>query len=149
MGKPAKPEALEVAGVPPIQAELADEVRPYLEARHALVAGWRASDRSLLILTRFADTPQLHAVAFPLGSRRQLTFEADRIAGAFAAPNDDTVVVQMDVGGSEFFQLHPPRGGRLPMITDGRSRNLFGAFSRDAQLIGYSSSRRNGVDSDL
>ena len=149
MAKPAKPAALDVEGVPPIPAELADEVRPYLEARHALVAGWRASDRSLLILTRFADTPQLHAVAFPLGSRRQLTFEPDRIAGAFAAPNDDTVVVQMDVGGSEFFQLYTLSGGRLSMITDGRSRNLFGAFSRDGQLIGYSSSRRNGVDSDL
>ena len=149
MGKPAKPAALEVEGVPPIPATLGDEVRPYLEARHALVAGWRASDRALLILTRFADTPQLHAVAVPLGSRRQLTFEADRIAGAFASPTDDTLVVQMDVGGSEFFQLYTLNGGRLSLITDGKSRNLFGAFSRDGRLIGYSSSRRNGVDSDL
>lgn len=149
MGKPAKPAALEVEGVPPIPAELAQDVRPYLEARHALVAGWRTSDGALLILTRFSDTPQLHAVAFPLGSRRQLTFEADRIAAAIPSPTDDTLVVQSDVGGSEFFQLYTLQGGRLSLITDGQSRNLFGAFSHDGRLIGYSSSRRNGVDADL
>lgn len=149
MAKPTKPAALDVQGMPPVPAELAGEVRPYLEARAALVAGWRVSDRSLLILTRFADTPQLHAVAFALGARRQLTFEADRIAGAFASPTDETLVIQMDVGGSEFFQLYTLGGGRLSLITDGASRNLFGAFSRDGRLIAYSSSRRNGVDSDL
>src|SRR5580700_2197005 len=149
MARPTKPEALTVDGAPPIPAALAAEVGPYLEARNALVAGWRASDRSLLILTRFAATPQLHAVAFPLGARRQLTFEADRIAGAAASPSDDVLVVQADVGGSEFFQLYTLANGRLSLITDGESRNLFGAFSPDGRLIGYSSSRRNGVASDL
>ena len=149
MAKPGKPEAIEIEGVPPIPAELAEEVRPYLEARNALVTGWRASDRALLILTRFAGAPQVHAVGFPMGARRQLTFEPERIAGAAASPSDDTLVVEMDVGGSEFFQLYTLQGGRLTLITDGRSRNLFGAFSRDGGLIAYSSSRRNGVDSDL
>ncbi len=149
MARPARPEALKVEGVPPIPTALADQVRPYLESREAMVAGWSTSDRSLLILTRFADTPQVHAVGFPLGARRQLSFEADRIAVAAPSPSDDTLVVQMDVGGSEFFQLYTLRDGRLSLITDGRSRNLFGAFSKDGRLIGYSSSRRNGVDSDL
>lgn len=149
MAKPGKPEAIEVEGVPPITAELASEVRPYLEARNATVTGWRASDRALLVLTRFAGTPQVHAVSFPMGDRRQLTFEPDRIAGAAASPSDDTLVVEMDVGGSEFFQLYTLTGGRLTLITDGESRNLFGAFSSDGRLIAYSSSRRNGVDSDL
>ena len=149
MANLAKPEALEVNGAPPIPQELAHQVRPYLEARAAMVAGWRTSDRALLILTRFAAMPQLHAVAFALGARRQLTFETDRIAGVAASPTDDTLVVQMDVGGSEFFQLYTLAAGRLTLITDGKSRNLFGAFSRDGRLIGYSSSRRNGVDSDL
>ena len=112
MAKPGKPEAIEIEGVPPIAAELAEEVRPYLEARNALVTGWRASDRALLILTRFAGAPQVHAVAFPMGARRQLTFEPERIAGAAASPSDDTLVVEMDVGGSEFFQLYTLAGGR-------------------------------------
>ncbi len=59
------------------------------------------------------------------------------------------LVVQADVGGSEFFQLYTLASGRLSLITDGESRNLFGAFSPDGRLIGYSSSRRNGVASDL
>ncbi|HLK26587.1 MAG TPA: prolyl oligopeptidase family serine peptidase [Caulobacteraceae bacterium] len=149
MANAVKPEALEVEGAPPIPAELVRDVGPYLEARFALVAGWRASDKSLLVTTRFGATPQLHSVAFPMGARRQLTFEADRIADAHASPSDDTLVVSMDVGGSEFFQLYTLANGRLSLITDGKSRNLFGAFSRDGRLIGYSSSRRNGVDSDL
>ena len=149
MATSTKPEALTVDGAPPIPAALAADVAPYLEARNALVAGWRASDDSLLILTRFSATPQLHAVAFPLGARRQLTFEADRIAAAAASPTDDVLVVQADVGGSEFFQLYTLASGRLSLITDGESRNLFGAFSPDGRLIGYSSSRRNGVASDL
>ena len=149
MASPARPEALKVEGVPPIPKELADRVRPYLESRDALVAGWRKSDRALLILTRFANTPQVHAVKFPAGARQQLTFETDRIALAAPSPSDDTLVLQIDVGGSEFFQLYTHQNGRLSLITDGRSRNLFGAFSKDGRLIGYSSSRRNGVDSDL
>ena len=39
--------------------------------------------------------------------------------------------------------------GRLSLVTDGRSRNLFGAWSPDGKLVGYSSTRRNGVDTDL
>lgn len=149
MARPVKPEALEIEGAPSVPAVLAAEVRPYLEARSALVAGWNAADRSLLVLTRFADTPQVHKVAFPLAARRQLTFESDRIAGMAASPSGETLIVQMDVGGSEFFQLYTLSAGRLSLITDGASRNLFGAFSKDGRLIGYSSSRRNGVDSDL
>ena len=97
MGKPAKPAALEVEGVPPIPATLGDEVRPYLEARHALVAGWRASDRALLILTRFADTPQLHAVAVPLGSRLRGVAEA-RWQGLFGDSTGPTWFVPITVG---------------------------------------------------
>ncbi len=149
MANLSKPGALSVGGAPAIPAALASDVGPYLEARNALVAGWRASDDSLLILTRFAATPQLHAVSFPLGARRQLSFEADRIAAAAASPTDEVLVVQADVGGSEFFQLYTLANGRLSLVTDGESRNLFGAFSPDGRLVGYSSSRRNGVASDL
>ncbi len=149
MAKPGKPEAIEIEGVPPIPAELAEQVRPYLEARNALVTGWRASDRALLILTRFAGAPQVHAVGFPMGARRQLTFEPERIAGAAASPSDDTLVVEMDVGGSEFFQLYTLQGGRLTLITDGGAATCSARSAATGGLIAYSSSRRNGVNSDL
>jgi dipeptidyl aminopeptidase/acylaminoacyl peptidase len=60
------------------------------------------------------------------------------------------LVVSKDRGGDEFFQLYTLAEGRLTLLTDGaRSRNSFGAWSQDGRLIGYSSTRRNGRDSDL
>ena len=55
----------------------------------------------------------------------------------------------MDRGGSEFYQLYTLKDGRLTLLTDGKSRNDFGAWSKDGRLVGYSSTRRNGTDSDL
>ncbi len=37
----------------------------------------------------------------------------------------------------------------MTLLTDGKSRNQFGAFSHDGRLVGYSSTRRNGADGDL
>ncbi|MGZ8311125.1 MAG: S9 family peptidase, partial [Allosphingosinicella sp.] len=39
--------------------------------------------------------------------------------------------------------------GQLRLVTDGSSRNQFGAWSQDGRLIGYSSTRRNGAEADL
>jgi dipeptidyl aminopeptidase/acylaminoacyl peptidase len=58
-------------------------------------------------------------------------------------------VVQKDTGGDEFYQLYTLDAGRPRLITDGKSRNWFGAWSPDGKVIGYASSRRNGADMDL
>ena len=143
------PAAITADGVPPIPASLADRLRPYLEARSAGAVDWNPVDRSLLISTRFANVAQLHSVAGPLAMRRQITFETDRVGGAQYSKSGDVLVVQKDTGGGEFFQLYTLKDGRLSLLTDGKSRNQFGAFSHDGRLIGYSSTRRNGADSDL
>ena len=70
-----KPEAITADGVPPIPRELAEALRPYDETRAAIALDWSPSDRSLLVATRFGDTPQLHVVDRPMGERRQITFE--------------------------------------------------------------------------
>jgi dipeptidyl aminopeptidase/acylaminoacyl peptidase len=145
-----KPAALVADGIPPVAAELAARTRPYMEFRTAAFLGWHPKDRSLLVATRFANTNQVHRVARPGGAREQLTFEEDRIVGASHAPvTGDVTVVQKDVGGDEFFQLYTLAEGHLTLLTDGRSRNEFGAWSHDGQLIGYTSTRRNGADADL
>ena len=145
-----KPAALTADGVPPIPDTLAAATRPYLEYRTAVLQGWHPQDGSLLITTRFANTMQLHRVAAPGADRTQISFEADRIvAGSWAPHQGDVLVVQKDQGGDEFFQLHTLKDGRLTLLTDGKSRNLMGAWSQDGRLIGYSSTRRNGADSDL
>lgn len=145
----AVPAAITADGVPPIPAALADRTRPYLEARSAGVVDWNPRDRSLLIATRFANVAQLHTVAAPLAMRRQITFEADRVSSARYSPSGDVLVVEKDSGGGEFYQLYTLANGQLTLLTDGKSRNQFGAFSHDGRLVGYSSTRRNGADSDL
>ena len=150
-GAPAaveKPAALTADGIPPVPAELAASTRPYMEFRSAGFSGWSPRDRSMLITTRFGNTAQLHRVAMPMGAREQLSFEAEPVNGNWS-PAGDALVVQKDVGGSEFFQLYRLESGRLTLLTDGRSRNEMGAWSHDGRWLGYSSTRRNGADADL
>ena len=145
-----KPAALVADGIPPVPAELAARTRPYMEFRTAAFLGWHPKDRSLLVATRFGNTNQVHRVARPGGAREQLTFEEDRIVYASHSPvSGDVTVVQKDVGGDEFYQLYSLAEGRLTLLTDGRSRNEFGAWSRDGQWVGYTSTRRNGADADV
>ena len=146
----APPAAIVADGLPPVPQALADATRPYLESRAAGFAGWNPVTRGLLIATRFGNTVQAHEVAAPMAARRQLSFEADAIARASYAPKrGDVLVVQKDVGGSEFWQLYTLKDGRLTLLTDGKSRNANNAWSHDGRWLGYSSTRRNGADNDL
>lgn len=143
------PAALTAEEMPAIPLALVNDVRPYLESRGAGFAGWDPKSRAVLITTRFANTSQLHRVAMPMGARTQLSFEAETVRGSYAPVRGDVVVVSKDKGGDEYFQLHTLRDGRLTLLTDGKSRNEINAWSHDGGLIGFSSTRRNGVDSDL
>lgn len=146
----APPAAIVADGIPPVPQALADATRPYLESRSSAFGGWNPVTRGVLIATRFGNTVQAHEVAMPMGARRQLSFEADAIARASYAPKrGDVMVVQKDVGGSEFWQLYTLRDGRLTLLTDGKSRNAINAWSHDGRWLGYSSTRRNGRDNDL
>lgn len=145
-----KPEALTADGIPPVPAALVESTRPYLESRSASFRGWLPQSKGALVITRFGNVPQVHGVAMPMGARQQLSFENDTIAGVSAARGSgDVLVVQKDVGGSEFWQLYTLANGRLTLLTDGKSRNELHAWSHDGRLIAYSSTRRNGTDSDL
>lgn len=143
-----KPAALVADGIPPVPAELARRTRPYMEFRTAGFASWHPRDRSMLINTRFADTSQLHRVAEPMGARTQITFEEEPVGGSWS-PAGDVLVASRDTGGDEFYQLFRVEDGRLHLLTDGRSRNGFNGWSHDGRLIAYSSTRRNGRDTDL
>jgi dipeptidyl aminopeptidase/acylaminoacyl peptidase len=143
-----KPAALVADGMPAIPAELAARSRPYMEFRSASFAGWNARDRSMLVRTRFANVPQLHRVAGPLMARHQISFEVEPLGGSWS-PSGDVLAVSKDNGGDEFFQIYTLANGRLNLLTDGKSRNNMGPWSHDGRLLGYSSTRRNGTDTDL
>jgi dipeptidyl aminopeptidase/acylaminoacyl peptidase len=143
-----KPAAITVENVPPVSDELAQATRPYLEYRTAAFLGWDPSSRGMLIQTRFGNTNQLHLVVQPLGERRQISFEQEPVSGHFS-PTDETLVAVKDVGGGEFFQLYTLSSGRLTLLTDGKSRNNLGSWDKEGRLVGYSSTRRDGTDTDL
>src|SRR5215467_10436198 len=85
----APKENLVVEGVPAIPAALAESVEPYTNFRWASLESWDPVKRQMLISTRFADTNQIHLVKMPGGARTQLTFYADRVAGAAFSPTQD------------------------------------------------------------
>lgn len=144
------PPAMVIEQAPAIPTALAAETRPYLESRSVGFDGWNPTTGTALITTRFANVAQLHEVAMPLGMRRQISFEADRIADAgYARRRGDVLVVQKDVGGSEFWQLYTLKDGRLTLLTDGKSRNQLGPWSHDGAWFAYTSTRRTGSDTDI
>lgn len=145
---------LVVEGVPAIPKALAERLQRYTEFRSAGFSSWHPRRREMLISTRFADTPQVHRVAFPGGARTQLTFFADRVGGAKYPPvatAGDFFVFSKDTGGGEWFQLHryDEKTGETTLLTDGKSRNTGAVFSPRGDLIAYNSTRRTGKDTDL
>lgn len=145
----AIPAAISADGVPSIASALADAVRPYLENRAAAFQGWDPKTKGMLITTRFGNAAQLHRVAMPGGARTQISFEAEPVPLGLVSPNGESLLVAKDLGGNEFFQFYTLSRGRLDLLTDGKSRNTNAVWSRDSKTVGYSSSRRNGIDSDL
>ncbi len=145
-------ENLLADGIPGIPAAIAEAVRPYTEFRSASFASWHPTRREMLITTRFADTPQVHLVKMPGGDRRQVTFFPDRVAGAsFQPTRGDYFVFLKDVGGGEFFQIYryDLATGSVTLLTDGKSRNRLGAWSHEGDRLAYTSTRRNGRDTDI
>jgi dipeptidyl aminopeptidase/acylaminoacyl peptidase len=147
-------ENLVVDGIPAIPDAIATEAGPYAEFRSAVPLSWHPVRRELVIATRFGDTPQIHSLAFPGAARRQLTFYPDRVTTAVYPPDPhraDHFIFAKDNGGGEFFQLYrydQPSGG-VTLLSDGKSRNLLGKFSRAGVRLAYTSTRRNGKDTDL
>jgi dipeptidyl aminopeptidase/acylaminoacyl peptidase len=145
-------ENLVTDGIPPIPAEIASQAGRYTEYRQALLASWDPAADQMLILTRFADTRQVHLVKFPGGARKQLTFFPDGIADAtFPEQPANYFVYAKDTGGNEFYQLYrfDLETGDSSLLTDGKSRNERGVWSHQGKKLAYTSTRRNGKDDDL
>ena len=146
------PASIVARNVPQIPKERVDDLLPYENIRAASLVDWHATERKMFIRTRFAQSPQLHEVAMPMGARTQLTFFNDPVLWVAARPNNpDHVVFAVNVAGAENFQLHllDRRTGLSRQFTDGKSRHLGALWSHDGKLLAYNSNARNGRDSDL
>lgn len=146
------PENLVTENIPPFTPELRADVGRYLEFRGAAFSSWHPHRREMLVVTRFADTPQLHLVKTPGGARRQLTFLPEPVAGgSFRPRTGGCIVFAQDAGGGEFFQLYryDPADGKITRLTDGKSRNTGAHWSHSGKQLAYTSTRRNGKDNDI
>ncbi len=146
------PENLVVEGVPPHSPELKAEAERYLEFRAAGFSSWHPTKREMLISTRFAETPQMHEVKIPGGARRQLTFTPEPVGGGIWQPKQGRYIVfAQDSGGGEFYQYYrlDSDAGRITLLTDGKSRNGSGRFSKSGNQFAYTSTRRTGRDTDV
>jgi dipeptidyl aminopeptidase/acylaminoacyl peptidase len=143
---------LVIDGVPPIPADLPEQIGRYTESRAAGFTDWHPAKREMLILTRFADTNQVHRVAMAGGARTQMTFLPDRITNAtFEPKKGDYFLFSKSVGGSEFDQnyRYDFSTGDITLLTDGKSRNSAPVWSNNGELVAYTSTRRNRADTDI
>lgn len=139
--------------VPAIPDTLIERLNRYQNTRGASFAGW-TKDGCLLVGTRFAETAQAHRVCQPLGMREQLTFYPEPVSQLRMAPprsGRNGFVFGKDVGGNEFWQLHwfDLDTRSTTQLTDGKARNQAPLFSPDGRWFAWSSTARNGKDTDL
>ena len=146
------PETLVIQEVPDISMSLVEQVSRYTDFRQAALFSWHPVRNEMLISTRFADSPQVHVVSQPMGSRSQLTFYQDAVRSAAYDPQTgETFVFNQDIGGSEFAQNYrfDLDSGNVTLLTDGRSKNSSGMWSNAGDRIVYTSTRRTGNDNDF
>ena len=144
--------ALVTEGVPEIPAEVTARLEQYQETRSAAFLDWTHGG-AMLISTRFGNTAQLHLVARPGGARTQLTFFKEPLGNAQVNPDPKRhgLIYSRDRGGDEFFQLYWMDLARNEhrLLTDGRSRNTGARWSNRGDRYAYSSTQRDGVNTDL
>lgn len=139
--------------IPAVDKSLGERLSAYLSARSANLLDWTPDGKGILITTRFGETSQLHLVAGPMMDRQQLTFAAEPITSADFSPakGSTDLVYVWDKGGSENFQFFhlDIATGKTSLITDGKSRNQGLVWNHKGDRFAFSSTRRDGKNTDV
>lgn len=150
------PAAVVLDGCPqPFPQELVERSAQYQNTRSAIFCGFLGSESpsapAILIATRFAETNNIHKVAFPLGMRKQLTFSQEPISMAHIRPNNHGFVFMRDSGGNEQHQIYyfDLASGRQHLLTDGVSKHGTPVWNEDGSRLAFYSSMKNGRDFDI
>jgi dipeptidyl aminopeptidase/acylaminoacyl peptidase len=123
-----------------------------LEARSAVLADVVHDGAEMLV--RSDDTGSMQVYRLPLhgGALTQLTFLDEPVAAARYIPGSPDVVLAVDSGGDEDYQLWRVdlRGGDLrELVVEAGVKHDLGDVSRDGRLLAFTSTHRNGVDFDV
>eukprot|EP00026_Physarum_polycephalum_P004480 Phypoly_transcript_04501.p1 GENE.Phypoly_transcript_04501~~Phypoly_transcript_04501.p1 ORF type:complete len:638 (+),score=74.01 Phypoly_transcript_04501:124-2037(+) len=147
-----------MTGVPDIPDALKEHTERYQHSRSAVFADWVPSSSALnggmLILTRFAETTQVHHVQRAGGARKQLTFFKDAVVRPKFCPNVsffDGFFFLKDHQGNEFYQIYSYniKNGEIKLLTDGKSKNDSILWSHSGDKFIYTTTERTGKDFDL
>lgn len=132
--------------IPAIAADVQEAVQRYQNYREARFQDW-LPDGSMLIITRFGATPQVHHVAAPGAARTQVTYFQEPVADAKSIPGTSRFVLSRDTGGDEWFQLYT-RGlaGQAVQLTEPGTRNQSPVFSKDGRLVAWSRAVKGSAD---
>jgi dipeptidyl aminopeptidase/acylaminoacyl peptidase len=146
--------SLVLENIPEIPAALTERMNQYQSTRWAGLSSWSPDGKGILMLTRFAETAQLHTVAFPGADRKQITFFKEPVGGGTYCP--DTLyhgfMFTRDTGGNEFSQLYwfDISTGKYDRVSDGgRTQNSLPLWSNKGDRFTTVSTRRNGKDYDI
>lgn len=143
---------LVIEGIPDIPERIQQKNFQYQNVRLASLQDW-LPDGGIVISTRFGETSQIHTVAKPGYSRTQVTFFTEPVSGASVCPDPKVkgFLFSKDVGGGEFYQIYfyDLATGDYKMLTDGKSRNEGLLWSRKGNKFSFSSTKRNGTDTDI
>jgi dipeptidyl aminopeptidase/acylaminoacyl peptidase len=123
-----------------------------LEARSSVIADVAADGSELLVRCDDTGSLQVYRLSTRDGELRQLTFLDEPVAAARYIPHTDDVVVAVDRGGNENYQLWlvDVNGGdpRALVVAENIKHDL-GDVSHDGKLIAFTSTHRNGIDIDV
>jgi dipeptidyl aminopeptidase/acylaminoacyl peptidase len=152
-GLPAQARgALVVDGVPPIDPTLGGQLADYLVGRDASFLAWLPDD-SLLISTRFADTPQVHRISAPLGMREQLTWYPDPITQVLTAPagaaSGFVFLKEHNADGQPQLYYYNFASHSARLLSGGSGRHGSPLSSPDGQHVVFTGTERDGSTSDI
>jgi dipeptidyl aminopeptidase/acylaminoacyl peptidase len=145
--------ALVLEDIPDVPDQIADTMFQYQQARAASFVGWLPAPQGMLITTRFGQTRQVHRVRDPRGDREQLTFFPEPVNNVAPAPDPERpgFLFGKDSGGDEYYQIYYQDlvSGRQKRLTAGRARNTAPRWSNLGDYFAYSTTQRNGRDTDI
>lgn len=142
---------LVMENIPEIPPGVVDRLQQYSNIRSAGFSDFRP-EGGIYITTRFGETTQIHAVAEPMGMRRQVTFYDERAGGADVRPDGSgQFVFSKDIGGDEFYQgyLHDPETATNTRFTEAGTRNGGFTWSDDGARLAWSRQRDGDPDADI
>ena len=123
-----------------------------LSARSAVIADVSSDGAELLVRCDDSGSPQVYRLPAAGGDLIQVTFLDEPVSAARYIPGTDDLVVAVDRGGNENYQLWlvDLNGGEpRALIVEENVKHDLGDVSRDGRLIAFCSTKRNGVDIDV